>query len=44
MSRPLTVQTSLAPDDPAKITKKEPDPRVRQRLLAVWPVVIRNIW
>jgi hypothetical protein len=45
MSRPLTVQTNLTPDDTpddlAKIAKKEPNPRVRQRLLA--PITYR-IW
>jgi len=34
MPRPLTVQTNLTPDELAKIAKKEPNPRVRQRLLA----------
>ena len=42
MSRPLTVQTSLTPDELAKIAKKEPNPRVRQRLLAVRLVVMGN--
>ena len=42
MSRPLTVQTSLTPDKLAKIAKKEPNPRVRQRLLAVRLVVMGN--
>lgn len=35
MPRPLIVQTSLTPDQLAKIANKEPNPRVRQRLLAV---------
>ena len=42
MSRMLTVQTNLTPDDLAKIAKKEPNPRVRQRLLAVRLVVMGN--
>ena len=42
MSRPLIVQTSLTPDELAKIAKKEPNPRVRQRLLAVRLVVMGN--
>jgi len=42
MSRMLTVQTNLTPDDLEKIAKKEPNPRVRQRLLAVRLVVMGN--
>ena len=42
MSRMLTVQTNLTPDDLAKIAKKETNPRVRQRLLAVHLVVMGN--
>jgi len=42
MPRPLTVQTSLTPDQLAKIAKKEPNARVRQRLLAVRLVVMAN--
>ena len=42
MSRQLTLQTSLTPDELARIAKKEPNPRVRQRLLAVRLVVMGN--
>lgn len=42
MSRMLAVQTSLTSDDLEKIAKKEPNPRVRQRLLAVRLVVMGN--
>lgn len=42
MSRMLAVQTNLKPDDLEKIAKKEPNPRVRQRLLAVRLVVMGN--
>ena len=42
MSKPLTTKTSLTPDELAKIAKKEPNPRVRQRLLAVRLVVMGN--
>ena len=42
MSRILAVQTNLTPDDLEKIAKKEPNPRVRQRLLAVRLVVMGN--
>jgi transposase len=42
MPRLLTVQTSLTPDQLAKNAKKEPNPRVRQRLLAVRLVVMGN--
>jgi len=42
MPRPITVQTGLSPDHLAKIANKEPNPRVRQRLLAVRLVVMGN--
>ena len=42
MSRQLTAQTSLTPNELARIAKKEPNPRVRQRLLAVRLVVMGN--
>jgi len=42
MPRPLTVHINLSPDEMAKIAKKEPNPRVRQRLLAVRLVVMGN--
>jgi transposase len=42
MPRQLKVNTVLTPDDLAKIAKKEPNPRVRQRLLAVRLVVMGN--
>lgn len=42
MPRPLTVKTTLNPNDLAKIAKREPNPRVRQRLLAVRLVVMAN--
>jgi len=38
----LTGTPSLTPDELAKIAKKEPNPRVRQRLLAVRLVVMGN--
>ena len=42
MSKPITAQTPLRPDELAKIANKEPNPRVRQRLLAVRLVVMGN--
>jgi transposase len=42
MPRPLTVQTGLTPEHLEKIANKEPNPRVRQRLLAVRLVVMGN--
>ena len=42
MPRPLTIDTMLSPDELAKFAKKEPNPRVRQRLLAVRLVVMGN--
>ena len=42
MPRPLSVHASLSPDELAKIAKKEPNPRVRQRLLVVRLVVMGN--
>lgn len=42
MPRPLTVKTTLNPNDLAKIAKREPNPRVRQRLLAIRLVVMAN--
>jgi len=42
MPRPLTVHINLSPNELAKITNKEPNPRVRQRLLAVRLVVMGN--
>lgn len=42
MPRPITVQTSLSTDHLTKIANKEPNPRVRQRLLAVRLVVMGN--
>jgi transposase len=38
----LTVNTDLTPDDLARIAKKEPNPRVRQRLLAIRLVLMGN--
>ena len=42
MPRPLTVHINLSPDELAKIAKKEPNPRVGQRLLAVRLVIMGN--
>lgn len=42
MPRQLTVHTSLTPDDLARIAKKEPNPRVRQRLLVIRLVTMGN--
>ena len=42
MPRPLTVKTTLNPNNLAKIAKREPNPRVRQRLLAIRLVVMAN--
>jgi len=42
MPRQLKVHTGLTPDERAKIAKKEPNPRVRQTLLAVRLVVMGN--
>lgn len=42
MPRLLTVKTTLTPDQLANNAKKEPNPRVRQRLLAVRLVVMGN--
>lgn len=42
MLRPLTVKSTLNPNDLAKIAKREPNPRVRQRLLAIRLVVMAN--
>ena len=42
MPRRLTAETTLNPNDLAKIAKREPNPRVRQRLLAVRLVVMAN--
>jgi transposase len=42
MPRPLTVHINLSPNELAKIAGKEPNPRVRQRLLAVRLVVMGN--
>ena len=42
MPRLLTIHTILSPDELAKFAKKEPNPRVRQRLLAVRLVVMGN--
>lgn len=42
MPRPLTIHTILSSDELAKFAKKEPNPRVRQRLLAVRLVVMGN--
>jgi transposase len=42
MPRQLKVNAGLTPDDLAKIAKKESNPRVRQRLLAVRLVVMGN--
>ena len=42
MPRQLTVHTNLTPDDLARIAKKEPNPRVRQRLLVIRLVIMGN--
>jgi len=42
MPRLLTVKTPLTPDQLANNAKKEPNPRVRERLLAVRLVVMGN--
>lgn len=42
MPRPLKVKTTLNPNDLAKIAKRGPNPRVRQRLLAIRLVVTAN--
>jgi len=42
MPRPVIAQTSHTPDQLAKIANKEPNPRVRQRLLAVRLVAMGN--
>jgi transposase len=42
MPRPLTVNINLSPNEVAKVANKEPNPRVRQRLLAVRLVVMGN--
>jgi transposase len=42
MPRPLTVHINLSPNELAKIANKEPNPRVRQRLLAMRMVVMGN--
>jgi transposase len=42
MPRQLTLQSSLTPGELEKIAKKEPNPRVRQRLLAVRLVAMGN--
>jgi transposase len=42
MPRQLTVHTDLTPDDLARIAKKELNPRVRQRLLAIRLVIMGN--
>ena len=42
MPRQLTVHTDLTPEDLARIAKKELNPRVRQRLLAIRLVIMGN--
>ena len=42
MPRPLTIHINLSLNELAKIANKEPNPRVRQRLLAVRLVVMGN--
>lgn len=42
MPRPLTIHISTSPNELEKFAKKEPNPRVRQRLLAVRLVAMGN--
>ena len=42
MPRQLTVHSHLTPDDLARMAKKEPNPRVRQRLLVIRLVTMGN--